>query len=212
MIFAVQMMEHCAVKNHLRRAYVYGKPGRKYEAGELSRIGQRESIKPSPIYVVSEEVYLHLTGKNEDGMYNVPQHPKRHPYVPTFRGFMFETEAELHEYAQKDMETKARLGSPAVRAQIMGPAIITRDTPKPPATVVDKLTGETVKVSLSEQRYPHDDGELAVSAPKVAAPVTTGEEMPGSMVDIMADLKKDESDSEDESEDKPKGKHKGKGR
>jgi hypothetical protein len=111
----------------------------------------------------------------------------------------------LHEYAQKDMENKARLGSPAVRAQVMAAPIITRDAPKP-KTVTSKLTGETVKVSLSEERYPHEE-DRPTPVPE-AEPVASGEERPGELADIMADMTKADS-TDGESEDKPK-KRKGK--
>ena len=213
-ILAVQMFEHCPSKGNLRRSYSYG--GHRYEAGSVVRSGRREITSPSPIYEVSSrEEFDHLTGRDADGLYCIPQ-PKR-PNQPTFRGWEFADRAALDAYAQKDMETKARLGSPAVRAEVIKPRVIAAVAPKPADNpkVVDKLSGETVNVPFAEQRDPQEPEEGKTDKPS-EEPVkaeSSGQGRTGDIVDVMGDMTTEPSEPEDKpSEETVKVTKKGKGK
>ena len=111
--------------NFLMRTYTSARSRTKYTAGTDSN--------PSPFRIIKDEAEI-----------------KELSILPQFEILSFNDMDHLREFIQGEMETRARVGLPAVRAAVMngaGVGQIVEAAPRPKKTVIDRLPPEASGVT-----------------------------------------------------------------
>jgi len=105
MITAVRLLPRDEKKGHGMLTYFSANSRTKYTAGD--------GVNPSPFRVIRSQGEIAELEK-----------------FPQFEILEFDSMDQLHEYVQQEMEERARLGQPAIRAAILGNAAPAKVVPK----------------------------------------------------------------------------------
>lgn len=181
-MIAIRMMERNTAQGFHHKRYLYR--GMSFEAGEagsqvLLNGRVREQVIPSPVYPIEDHAAAaYLTGRDRFGNLNV--HQPKNPALPVFVVVPAASVEELDGVLQAEMESRARRGQAAVKAEVRPMLAPIEGATKPPGDTTDGVlevlreTNLRLAAEIAELRRSladlADQQRVMLEATKPAAP------------------------------------------